>query len=621
MSLSNTTVGTTYACNGVTTTFAIPFAWSATSEIKVYKILISTGVATLQTLTTNYTYSPNDEAPTSIIVVGAAPDALYRMRIERETAITQPIDYLNNSGFLAEDHEESMDRIVQMVQEADARIDNSLKLSQIDYGADVQIPLLVADSVIAINPTGDGFIMGPTVTEVAAAEGYSIAAAASAAEAAASVVAIGDSEATALTAAQEALDSATAALDSETAAAGSAAAAAVSETNAAASEAAIAGAEAATAASAAAAATSETNAALSETNAITAAGNASSSAISASGSAATATTQAGNASTSATNALASEVSASASSASLRAYTTTATAAGTTTLTDTSSFQQYFTGVTTQTITLPVAATMVVGRGFEIVNLSTGALTVNSSGGNLVTTVPAGNSSKIICILASGTTAASWNAVAVALALPISIGNGGTGQTVKANAFNALSPMTTGGDLIYGGASGTGTRLANGTAGQALVSAGGTAAPAWSSTPSFTQISFPATQVPSAGANVLDDYEEGTWTPVVTATAGAIGAYTSSGTYTKVGRMVTVNCTSKITSLGTASGSYVVGGLPFATVNKVTFGARENDVNGFTNSAVCDPAATPTEVTFFRYDAVANVAVNISIPFTFSYFVS
>ncbi len=45
-------------------------------------------------------------------------------------------------------------------------------------------------------------------------------------------------------------------------------------------------------------------------------------------------------------------------------------------------------------------------------------------------------------------------------------------------FDNLSPMTTGGDIIYGGASGAGTRLANGSAGQVLTSAGTTLAPAW-----------------------------------------------------------------------------------------------------------------------------------------------
>lgn len=49
-----------------------------------------------------------------------------------------------------------------------------------------------------------------------------------------------------------------------------------------------------------------------------------------------------------------------------------------------------------------------------------------------------------------------------------------------------NPMTTGGDLIYGGASGVGTRLANGSAVQVLQSAGGTAAPTWRTPGLFNQ---------------------------------------------------------------------------------------------------------------------------------------
>jgi len=46
-----------------------------------------------------------------------------------------------------------------------------------------------------------------------------------------------------------------------------------------------------------------------------------------------------------------------------------------------------------------------------------------------------------------------------------------------------NPMSAGGDLIYGGASGVPTRLANGSSGQYLKSAGGTSAPVWTT---FTQ---------------------------------------------------------------------------------------------------------------------------------------
>jgi hypothetical protein len=90
------------------------------------------------------------------------------------------------------------------------------------------------------------------------------------------------------------------------------------------------------------------------------------------------------------------------------YTTTATAAGTTTLTVDSNGMQYFTGSTTQTVVLPVASTMTLGQGFYIENASTGNLTVNSSGSNLVATVVPGVTVFIMCILTSGTTAASWD---------------------------------------------------------------------------------------------------------------------------------------------------------------------------------------------------------------------
>ena len=61
---------------------------------------------------------------------------------------------------------------------------------------------------------------------------------------------------------------------------------------------------------------------------------------------------------------------------------------------------------------------------------------------------------------------------------VAIANGGTGASTKAAAFNALSPMTAAGDIIYGGTDGTGTALAKGTAGQVLTMNAGATAPEW-----------------------------------------------------------------------------------------------------------------------------------------------
>lgn len=102
---------------------------------------------------------------------------------------------------------------------------------------------------------------------------------------------------------------------------------------------------------------------------------------------------------------------------LGGYATTATAAGTTTLTVTSVYDQTFTGSTTQTVVLPVTSTLVLGRRFLITNNSTGAITVQSSGTNTILVLQAGAQVEFRCILTSGTTAASWDYRSNAIIVP------------------------------------------------------------------------------------------------------------------------------------------------------------------------------------------------------------
>jgi hypothetical protein len=76
-----------------------------------------------------------------------------------------------------------------------------------------------------------------------------------------------------------------------------------------------------------------------------------------------------------------------------------------------------------------------------------------------------------------------------------------------------------------------------------------------------QIAFPATQNAAAGANVLDDYEEGTYTPTITAGTGTFTSASGAGAYTKVGNFVYVTIIVTITTNGTAAGD-VRSTLPF-----------------------------------------------------------
>ena len=86
-----------------------------------------------------------------------------------------------------------------------------------------------------------------------------------------------------------------------------------------------------------------------------------------------------------------------------------------------------------------------------------------------------------------------------------------------------------------------------------------------------QIKFPVTQVASSDANTLDDYEEGTWTPVVTPSTGTITSQTCSGNYIKVGRLVTLTFNAQMLT-GTMTAVSQITGLPFVISTGTPVGA-------------------------------------------------
>lgn len=92
------------------------------------------------------------------------------------------------------------------------------------------------------------------------------------------------------------------------------------------------------------------------------------------------------------------------------------------------------------------------------------------------------------------------------------------------------------------------------------------------------VQFPATQVPSADPNNLDDYEEGTWTPTITSGTGTITTASATGVYTKIGRTVFVEISVTITTNGTGA-SWVVATLPFTPAVTFNVIAGRNTTTG------------------------------------------
>jgi hypothetical protein len=124
------------------------------------------------------------------------------------------------------------------------------------------------------------------------------------------------------------------------------------------------------------------------------------------------------------------------------------------------------------------------------------------------------------------------------------------------------------------------------------------------------IDFSAT--PGTGTSeLLADYEEGTWTPSQGAGLVVVGDFASSGTYTKVGRLVTITGgVSGTTSIAVAASSILVGNLPFTASQQSTAVAVNAE---FALSASC--AINSTDL-----HAISAIAASIAIRFSATYIV-
>ena len=302
------------------------------------------------------------------------------------------------------------------------------------------------------------------------------------------------------------------------------------------------------------------------------------------------------------------------------------ATGTTALSVTSTYQQYFTGSDTQTVTLPTTS-IAAGQQFQIVNTSTGAVTVQSSGSNTVLILAASTSAVFTALKATPTAAADWgyiyNGVNITSAKVGAFSNSitiagtdgttmtfpGTSKTVAANdGSNMTVASQATGDLFVSTSDTAYGRLADVAANSPLLSGGLATLPAYAS---WTMGS------PSTAGNYLRSdgtnwYSSGTGGTLTVATTPVTGGTSTYVLYDNAGTLGNYNISGTgsvaMTSQPTIKSPVAVAVSASASTGTTTFDISQGGIQNFTFSG----STASDSVTFAISNPVPNQPFIVSV---------
>ena len=129
MTVSSSTNKVSYAGNGTLTSFAYSFKIFDQADLSVI-LRSSDGTETVQTITTHYTVSGVGSSSGGNVVFGTPPANGVTVVILRDQPLTQGLDLVPNDPFPAQSIEDTLDKIVFMVQKNEEELSRAVKASR-----------------------------------------------------------------------------------------------------------------------------------------------------------------------------------------------------------------------------------------------------------------------------------------------------------------------------------------------------------------------------------------------------------------------------------------------------------------------------------------------------------
>lgn len=156
-----------YSGDSVTASFSYPYKFLTDSDLVVV-LRTSAGVETTKTLDLHYTVSGEGVSTGGTVTTLFTPATGETLIIYVDPTVDQTLDLVENDADPAESNEATLDKLILICQRLKNRMDRAVRITD-GYTAtfDAKLPaVLTANTVLAIDSSGTGITLGPTVDDL-----------------------------------------------------------------------------------------------------------------------------------------------------------------------------------------------------------------------------------------------------------------------------------------------------------------------------------------------------------------------------------------------------------------------------------------------------------------------